>query len=226
MAESVAAFADWLAGLPVGGIYLVLLAVSYLENVVPPVWGDTLVVLCGWLVGVGTLAFIPTVAVASLGGALGFATVYAVGRGLGDAVDDPSRLRWIPRAPVESARGWLLRWGQGVVVANRFLSGARSVISLLAGASRMPFGPTMLWASVSATAWCVLLVAGGMWVGTEWDRVLALLGAYGRGVSVVLAVVALCVAARWAVRRRRAPSGGEQETEKSRPPAAPEGSAR
>ena len=210
MAESVAAFAEWLAGLPVGGIYLVLLAVSYLENVVPPVWGDTLVVLCGWLVGIGTLEFVPTVAVASLGGALGFATVYAIGRGLGDAVDDPARLRWIPRAPVESARAWLTRWGQGVVLANRFLSGARSVISLLAGASRMPVGPTLLWASVSATAWCVLLVAGGMWVGSEWERVLGLLSAYGRLVTVVLAVAAVGAAARWGLRRR-----GGQETEKS-----------
>lgn len=226
MAESVATFAEWLAGLPVGGIYLVLLAVSYLENVVPPVWGDTLIVLCGWLVGVGTLAFVPTVVIASLGGVAGFATVYAVGRGLGDAVDDPTRLRWIPRGPVAAVRGWLGRWGQGVVLANRFLAGGRSVISLLAGASRMPLGPTMLWATVSTVVWCALLVAGGMWVGTEWDRVLDLLAVYGRTVSVALAVVALGAAVRWGLRRRAVRPGGGQETEKSMPPGPPEGSAR
>ena len=225
MAESAAAFAEWLAALPVGGIYLVLLAVSFLENVVPPVWGDTLIVLCGWLVGIGTLAFVPTVAIASVGGIAGFAVVYAVGRGLGDAVDDPSRMRWIPRAPLKAARRWLQRWGQGVIVANRFLAGGRSVISLLAGASRMPFGQTMAWASVSATAWCVLLVSAGTYVGAEWERVLDLLAVYGQAVTALLALAALGLGGRWAL-RRRAGAGGGQETEKSTPPEARGGSAR
>lgn len=224
MLESAQSLADWLAALPAAGIYAVLFAVSYLENVVPPIWGDTLIVLCGWLVGIGVIAFGPTVAVASVGGLLGFLTMYAVGRGLGDAVDDPLRLRWIPRGPVAAVRRWLARWGMGVVAANRFLSGGRSVISLLAGASRMPLGPTALWSGVSATIWCALLVAAGMWVGAEWTRVLDLLAAYGKAVTGLLAVGALVAAVRW--QRRRRARAREQETAKSTPGVLGEGPAR
>ena len=201
MGEAVADVVAWIEALPPAGIYAVLLAVAYGENVVPPIWGDTVIVLCGSLVGLGVVSFVPTVALAALGGSAGFLTVFWIGRRLGAAIHDPDRLRWIPRGAVAQADRWLSRWGYGVVAANRFLAGARSVIGLLAGASDLRWGPTALWASASALAWSVLLVWAGALLGSEWERVLDWLGEYARWVTVVLAVVAVVVAIRWWRRR-------------------------
>ena len=213
--EALAAdFVDWLRALPPGGIYAVLFAVAYGENIVPPIWGDTVIVLCGSLVGLGTLAFVPTLALSALGGALGFLTVFAVGRRLGAAVHDPTRLRWIPRGPVRRAERWLERWGYAVVAANRFLSGGRSVIGLLAGASDLRWAPTALWATASAVAWSGLLLWGGAALGSRWERVLDWLAAYGRVVTVAL----VAVLAAWAVRRWRARNGEERPVGPPRPP--------
>ena len=208
MGELVPDFIAWLQGLPPGGVYAVLFAVAYGENLVPPIWGDTVIVLCGSLAGLGVLAFWPTVGLSALGGALGFLTVFALGRRLGPAIHDPRRLRWIPREAVAQADRWLSRWGYGVVALNRFLAGGRSVIGLLAGASALRWGPTALWASVSAVAWSALLVWGGSVLGSEWERLLGWLAAYGRVVTVAL----LALAALVLVRRRRG-----KETAKTRP---------
>ena len=200
----VADFTEWLRVLPPGGVYTVLFAVAYGENLVPPIWGDTVIVLCGSLVGLGTLAWAPTLAVSALGGALGFLTVFGVGRRLGGAVHDPARLRWIPRGALARAEGWLERWGYAVVAANRFLSGGRSVIGLLAGASDLRWAPTAVWASVSALAWSALLVWGGAALGARWERVLDWLAAYGRIVTVGLVAVAAALAVRaWRGKKRR-----------------------
>ena len=212
MMESVEGLAQWLAALPPLGIYGVLFAVSYLENLIPPIWGDTRIVLCGWLVGMGVIAFVPTVALATIGGALGFMTMYALGHRLGDAIHNPQRLRWIPRGPVQGAERWLRRWGQGVVVANRFLAGGRSVISLLAGASRLPIVPTAIWSTLSAFGWCTLLVGGGAWLGAEWDRVLDILATYGQVITVLVGLAVVVGAVRW-WRGRQA--GSPQETAKT-----------
>ena len=205
MSEAVQDFVAWLQGLPPGGIYAVLLAVAYGENLVPPIWGDTVIVLCGSLVGLGVLSLGPTVALSAAGGAAGFLTVFWIGRRLGEAIHDPGRMRWIPRAPVARAERWLGRWGYGVVAANRFLAGGRSVIGLLAGASDLRWAPTALWATVSALAWSLLLVWGGAVLGSEWRRVLDWLAAYGRVVTALLAAaVAVAVVVRWRRRARRA----------------------
>ena len=212
MSEVVHDFVVWLEALPPAGIYAVLLATAYGENIVPPIWGDTVIVLCGSLVGLGVLSFVPTVALAALGGAAGFMTVFWIGRRLGAAIHDPKRLRWIPRAPLDRAEVWLERWGQGVVAANRFLAGGRSVIGLLAGASDLRWAPTAVWSAVSALAWSALLVWGGSVLGHEWERVLGWLAAYGRVVTALLAVaVVVVVARRLRPRRPRRAKGGRRD---------------
>ena len=203
--EAVGDFVVWLQGLPPLGIYAVLFAVAYGENLVPPIWGDTVIVLCGSFVGLGVVGFVPTVALATLGGALGFMSVFVIGRRLGDAIHDPTRLRWIPRAPVAKAERWIERWGYGVIAANRFLAGGRSVIGLLAGASTMRWAPSALWSSLSAFVWSALLVWGGAVLGAEWTRVLEWLATYGRVVTVVLGLIAAVAILRWYRRRRTNP---------------------
>ncbi len=205
-------FVSWLEALPPVGIYAVLLAVAYGENLVPPLWGDTVIVLCGSLVGLGVLSFWPTVALASLGGAAGFLTVFAAGRRLGDAIHDPTRLRWIPRGAVGRVEGWLSRWGYGVVAANRFLAGGRAVIGLLAGSSGLRWAPTAVGATGSAVAWSLLLVWGGAVFGSEWERLLDWLASYGRVVTVALGVLLAAAAVRrWRARPKNSPRRDDAE---------------
>lgn len=205
-----------MAALPPAWIYAVVLGIAWGENVIPPVPGDVAIVVAGSLVALGLVAPVPTLALTIAGSTLGFLTMYAIGRRLGDAVHDPARLRWIPRAPVRAVERWFERWGLAVVGANRFLAGGRAVIALMAGASRLPAGRVAAWASVSATLWCTLLVGGGYLVGSEWERVLRVLRAYGRVVTVLVGLVALAVGIRlwrgWRATRRR-----RQETAKTLP---------
>lgn len=219
--EAVAGFTDWMASLPPLWIYVVTFGVAYGENVIPPVPGDVAIVVAGSLVALGTVAFLPTLLLAVVGSTLGFLTMYAVGRRLGEAIHDPLRLRWIPRAPVRRVDAWFTRWGLGVVAANRFLSGGRAVIALVSGSARLPAGPVAAWSLASAAVWCALLVGGGYAVGSEWDRVLSVLRVYGRVVTVALgAAVVLAMLAAWRRRRRR------QETAKTPPAVSPPPSAR
>jgi membrane protein DedA with SNARE-associated domain len=202
MVEPLQQFADWLQALPPGWVYAVLLAIAYGENLVPPIPGDVAVVIGGSLVGLGLIAFAPAVGVATLGGALGFMTMYAVGKKLGDAVEDPRRVRWIPKGPVRTAKGWLQRWGYGVVAANRFLSGARSVIALLVGASDLRAGPTAFCATLSAAVWTGLLTYAGYAVGANWAAVLPWLRTYGQAITAVVLLVAAVLIGRRVLRRR------------------------
>ncbi|MCH7639877.1 MAG: DedA family protein [Bacteroidetes bacterium] len=201
--EFLQSFADWFQTLPPVGIYATLFFVAYVENLVPPFPGDVNVVIGGYLVGLGLIGFVPVVLVVSVGSALGFMTMYAIGKVLGDAVEDPNRLRWIPKAPMQTAKKWLQRWGYGVVAVNRFLSGTRAVITLLAGASDLKPLLTAILAFVSSLAWYTLLIYGGYSVGANWESILPILAVYGRVIMGILMAIACVLVVRWWFRTRK-----------------------
>jgi membrane protein DedA with SNARE-associated domain len=209
VAELFSDFFAWMEGLSPLWAYAVVLVIAYGENVVPPIPGDMVVVFGGYLAGRGTLSLPVVVVLATVGGALGFMTVYAVGRRLGVRVRDPARRPgWLPQDGLDRAERWLDRYGYGVVAANRFLSGARSVISLAVGVAQMDVGRTALWCTVSAAVWTGLITYAGYAVGENWQLVRGYLEAYGRTVASVLVVLALAYLARWAWRRRNGDGAG------------------
>jgi len=181
----------WMEGLEPAWLYATIFLISFLENVIPPIPGDMVIVFAGYLVGLGHIAFFPVLVVATIGGTAGFMTLYGIGWSVGAAVFDVDRMRWVPKKAAVRARAWLLKYGYGVVAANRFLSGVRSVISLAVGAARMHPLPTTLWATASAGLWCALILFLGYWVGDQWAVIGEYLRIYGQWVIglLILAVV-------------------------------------
>lgn len=206
------AVVTWMEGLPALWTYAVILAVAYGENVVPPIPGDMIVVFGGYLVGRGTLSLPVVILLATVGGALGFMTVYAVGRRFGQAVSDPQRFQWIPQERLERVLAWIERWGYGVVAANRFLSGARSVIALAVGMARMNPWKTAGWATASAAVWCSLIAYAGYAVGENWRLVRGYLADYSRLVLAALLLGALVWGARRYLKHRRQKTSRRENT--------------
>lgn len=177
--------------------YLVILVVTYVENVAPPIPGDLVVVIGGYLAGVGTLDFALVVLLSSIGGLAGFMTMVVLGERLGNSRLASGRL---PNQHIAKVQAWLLRWGYVVIAANRFLSGARSVISLAVGMAGMAKGPTACYALASALAWTFLITLLGYYVGGNWEIVADYLRQYGR---IVFGLVLFALAVQvWRVYRK------------------------
>ncbi len=193
---------NWMESLPPLMAYAAILVIAYGENVIPPIPGDMAVVFGGYLVGVGQLSFIAVVFLATIGGTLGFLTMYAVGYRIGDAVMDPDRLRWIPKNQIGKARVWLDRYGYGLVAVNRFLSGLRSVISLAVGMAHTDPWKTAFYATLSSAVWTGLITYAGYAVGENWPVIAGLLRDYGRVVLGVIIAIALVQSVRWYLKRK------------------------
>jgi len=190
-------FFTWMQGLSPVWAYLTLLLIAYGENVAPPIPGDMVVVFGGYLAGLGQLHLGIVVLLSTIGGALGFMTMFAVGVRLGEALLDPDRYQWLPRDGFEKAQRWIHQYGYGVVAANRFLSGARSVISLTVGMAQMDTWQTLWWCTVSAFAWTGLISYAGYAVGDNWTLVVTYLRAYGRIILALLLIIAAVLLGRW-----------------------------
>ena len=178
-------------------VYLIIFAIAYLENILPPIPGDLVVVFGGYLVGMGKLSMLPTIFWAGLGGAIGFMTLFEIGKHIGNRASQKKGLKWISQAQLEKSQGWMKQYGQGIVLANRFLAGTRSVISVSAGISHLNTLKTTISSTVSSFVWCALLVYLGFWLGDRWELVGEWLGTYSK---VILAILGLA-GAIWGFRK-------------------------
>lgn len=182
--------------------YILLGVSAFLENVLPPVPGDTVVVFSAYLVGRGVLGWAPVLAATCVGGTAGFMVMFYLGVSRGRAFVAGGGGRFFKPEHLQKAEAWLDRWGTALLLANRFLSGIRSVIALSAGIGGMRWPLVALCGFVSMAAWNGLLLYLGVLLGQNW----ALVGTYLRQYNLVLlAVLGLAAAAflwRWFRGRR------------------------
>jgi membrane protein DedA with SNARE-associated domain len=192
--------------------YAVLALSAFLENVVPPVPGDLVVVLSAYLAGRGALEWLPVYIATCAGGTAGFATMYWIGRRQGRRfLLGRGRERVFSADHLERAEGWLARHGVWLILANRFLSGIRSVIALAAGTGGMGWRPLLLCGAVSMLLWNGALLYAGLSVGQNWELVTEWIGRYNRVVVSLLVLAAAGLALRRWWRRSRADGGQAQE---------------
>lgn len=194
---------DWMSGLPPTMAYLAIFGISYLENVVPPIPGDMIIVFGGYMAGLGLLSPWIVVGLSTVGGTLGFMTMYAIGFKVGTGLLDPDRYKWLPKEKIQVVKSKLETWGFRLVAANRFLSGLRSVISLAVGMAHMPFRSTVLWSTASAFVWTALISAAGFFVGENWGVVGEYLRGYGVLITGIIVLFGLFQGIRYLLKRKK-----------------------
>lgn len=200
MGDVLTQLVEWMSALSPVHVYVIVLGIAYLENVIPPIPGDMIVVFGGYLAGLGRVDLWIVVLLATAGGVAGFMTMYWFGHMFGTAVLDPDRFRWLPKRRIRTVRLKLREWGYGLVAANRFLSGLRSVISLTVGMSHMHPWMTALFATISALVWTAGLAVLGRVVGENWELVRGYLQTYGWVIMGLIAAVVVVQVIRWRLR--------------------------
>ncbi len=198
---------SWLRDLPPIGVYVALWFTTYIENVFPPSPSDAVMLFIATLIGIGTIGLVPAIAVATVGSVSGFMTAFWIGRRYGRRIVRSERLPFVTPEALTKVDAWFDRWGYWVIVANRFLSGTRAVISFFAGLSRLRLDITTLLCTISALIWNILIIVAGWQLGSNWREAESVIRNYGLVVTLVIAAVALFFFIRWLVRRNQHASG-------------------
>jgi membrane protein DedA with SNARE-associated domain len=190
----------YFAALSPGWLYLALFLSAFVENVFPPVPGDTVVVFAAYLVGRSHRTLTGVYVSTTLGGIAGFMTLYALGLLIHPEYFVKRNFRFLPAAQFEATRAWFERYGYWIVVVNRFLSGIRSAVSIICGIYRLPWLRVLILTAVGCGLWNALLIYAGYTLGSNWRAIDMILHRYSRGVLIVL----LVAAAAWLIRKRSA----------------------
>jgi len=186
------------------GIFLLMVA----ENVFPPIPSEVIVPVAGLAVGAGRLSLILVVLVALAGTLIGNLPWFVLARMLGRdrfvaLTARYGRFAAVKASDVEAAIDWFDRHGTKAVLIGRFAPGVRTLISVPAGLSVMPFGTFLLLSAIGSTIWIGLLLAAGMILHSNWRLLADILGPLGKVLLVLVALGLITWIAwrRWRDRR-------------------------
>lgn len=185
----------------------VLFAATFVEYVFPPFPGDLVVVLGAWYAVQGELSWPATFASVTAGALAGAWVDHRIGVVLGRGLDR----RAAARGPVSAEclarfEASYRRWGDLLLVANRFLPGIRAFLFVAAGASGIPVRKVLLYGAISAALWNALLLAAGALLAENVGELVALFEGYTATAWTLLAGGAVAAAVIVLLRRRaRAP---------------------
>lgn len=165
-----------------------------LENLFPPIPSELIMPLAGYQAAQGRMPLWLVIVSGSLGSLAGTLPWYVLGRMIGK-----ERLlhlaerhgRWITLGPaeIEKADHWFDTRGWRAVLFGRLVPTVRSLISIPAGLSGMPFGRFLLYSAIGTVAWTTLLALAGFALGQAYGRVAVFIDPVATGVLVLIAAI-------------------------------------
>ncbi|MDQ3069887.1 MAG: DedA family protein [Acidobacteriota bacterium] len=200
---------DWVTGV-IGQLgYWGIAALTFLENIVPPIPSELVIPLAGFVAAQGTLNIWLVIVAAVTGSLAGALAWYGVARSIG-----AKRLRaWIAKhgqwvtltsEDIDRAQAWFDKHSAWAVMAGRIVPGVRTFISVPAGFANMPLAPFLLYSAAGTLVWTAALAYGGKLLQAGFG----LIGDYVNIASniILVAFVALLAYCYVRVFRRRATS--------------------
>ncbi len=195
---------DALASLPLVPTYLVLMALSALENVFPPIPADTAVALGAFLARRGEVSVVPLAVLCWLANLASAAGTYLAGRRHGRAFFSHGWGRKLmPPEVLAALEEAYARWGTAGIFVSRFLPGLRAAVPPFAGVAGLPPLKALLPAAIASAIWYTFLAFAGYELAANWEAVKALVASTNKVLGIVaLAVTALAIAWIWRRARR------------------------
>ncbi len=146
-----------------------------LESVIPPIPSELVLLLTGSQVAEGQFGLVAALLMSTIGSMIGALVLYAGGRLLSPDAMDRLVLRvgkyvGFTAKDVERGFAWFERRGSVVVFFGRMVPVVRSVVSIPAGAERMPLRTFVPFTFLGSLVWNTVWVVVGRSLGPRWKE--------------------------------------------------------
>ncbi|ENU24857.1 hypothetical protein F993_00240 [Acinetobacter proteolyticus] len=182
--------------------YLGIAFLMFLDNIFPPIPSEIIMPSAGYTASKGELTLIGVIIAGSAGSILAAMLFYWIGRKvpqhrLFQFIERYGKYLRIQVADLDKALTWFNKHGHRIVFFGRMIPAVRSLISIPAGISRMPFSKFMLYSSAGTVIWTSFLA----YLGYHFSENQALMLAILQRISyLIFALIALYII-WWAIKK-------------------------
>ena len=142
----------------------------FLDNIFPPIPSEIIMPSAGYSASQGQLLLVGVIIAGCIGSLLAAAILYWIGYKFNHDsifrfVDRYGKYLFIKSPDVKKSLDWFEQYGHRIVFFGRMIPAVRSLISIPAGMSHMPFWKFMFFSSLGTTIWTTFLACVGFYFG-------------------------------------------------------------
>ncbi|NNG99365.1 DedA family protein [Acinetobacter sp. ANC 5414] len=150
--------------------YLGIALLMFLDNIFPPIPSEIIMPSAGYSASQGELLLVGVVIAGCIGSLIAAAILYWIGYKFNHDsifrfVDRYGKYLFIKSPDVKKSLDWFEHYGHRIVFFGRMIPAVRSLISIPAGMSHMPFWKFMFYSSLGTIIWTTFLAYVGFYFG-------------------------------------------------------------
>ena len=175
--------------------YLGILLLIMIENVFPPIPSEVILCFGGFMTNSTDLTIIGVIISSTIGSVLGAIILYFIGKILNKerlikiVSGKTGKVLRLKKKDIEKADYWFDTKGAKTVFFCRFIPIVRSLISIPAGMSEMPFTKFIVLTALGTLIWNTILTILGNIMGEKWYIISNIINNYATIVLIILIIV-------------------------------------
>ncbi len=170
-------------------IYLILFGMAFVENIFPPLPGDTFTIIGGYLAAAGKLNLAMTLGSVTLGTILSVMLIYSLGYRHGREYFVRKRFRIFNAYDIRRVKGWFYRFGVWTLLFSRFVVGGRVAIAIGAGISKYPPIRMTIYSFISAVLFHGTLIVLAYLTHAYVDDLIRGFDLYSKIILIILTIL-------------------------------------
>lgn len=189
--------------------YIGIVLLIALENVFPPIPSEVILTFAGFMTLAADLTITGSVIAATSGAVIGAGLLYGIGRWLNVTRLERlinsrlGRSLRLKQTDIEKAQRLFNRHGRKTIFFGRFIPVVRSLISIPAGMTKMPWRPFVLLTACGTMIWNIVLIGLGRLAGRAWNQVSGAVDTFSTIITVGLVGLFILGAIWYYVKRIR-----------------------
>ena len=185
---------DWIISIMEQLGYFGIALLMFLDNVFPPVPSEIIMPSAGFTASKGQLLLSGVIVAGSIGSLMAAAALYWIGYKIPNdkilsSVDKYGKYLFIKSQDVQKALLWFEKYGHRIVFFGRMIPAVRSLISIPAGMSHMPFWKFMSYSAAGTIIWTTFLASVGYFFGNNVELMQQIFSRVGYVIITIVVII-------------------------------------
>lgn len=173
-------------------VYFTLLLFIFLENILPVVPGDAVLIFSAYFAGRGALSPTLTFVLTVLGSIAGFTLAFTLSRHWGRDFFEQRKFSFMPLRRMHKIDHYFHKFGDWSLMIGRLIPGSRLFLALIAGFSKISYPRAFTFTVVSILLWNGAIFFLGKRLGENWTAIKEGLSGYNTIVHYLFIFAILC----------------------------------